>query len=97
MPSRFTPQSHIGTDGRYYVIDTARMFPPEEPKFSGANLFRLLRPELVKKFAPPLSADAFSGFQVWPGFLLSPVFFCSYVISEFVCLFLLDGQVRQKV
>jgi len=24
-------EGHIGTDGRFYVIDTARLFPPEPP------------------------------------------------------------------
>ncbi len=58
---------------RVYVVDLARGFPPETPRvasqaaslerYRGAHLYRLLRPELVKK-APsgPLSPDAFSGF-----------------------------------
>jgi Translation initiation factor eIF3 subunit 135 len=50
-------------DGRLYVIDTARLFPPETPHGSrGSHLYRLLRPELVRANATPLSSDAFSPF-----------------------------------
>jgi hypothetical protein len=52
---------HQGTDGRYYVLDLARVFPPEAPSSSGRNhLFNLLRPEFVQTYALPLSSDAFS-------------------------------------
>ena len=27
-------EGHLGTDNRYYVIDTARLFPPEAPKYA---------------------------------------------------------------
>eukprot|EP01125_Pyxidicula_operculata_P015664 TRINITY_DN5340_c2_g1_i1.p1 TRINITY_DN5340_c2_g1~~TRINITY_DN5340_c2_g1_i1.p1 ORF type:complete len:1424 (-),score=265.73 TRINITY_DN5340_c2_g1_i1:99-4370(-) len=54
-------EGHIGSDGRFYLIDTARLFPPEEG--SGQEyLYRLLRPELVKRYPKPLSSDAFSPF-----------------------------------
>eukprot|EP01129_Flabellula_baltica_P000456 TRINITY_DN10464_c0_g1_i1.p1 TRINITY_DN10464_c0_g1~~TRINITY_DN10464_c0_g1_i1.p1 ORF type:complete len:1958 (-),score=323.32 TRINITY_DN10464_c0_g1_i1:16-5889(-) len=70
-------EGHLGTDNRFYVLDFSRTFPPEPP-FSMSNngvsshLFRLLRPELVKRnerIGPngerepcPLSSDAFSAF-----------------------------------
>ncbi|KNC53060.1 uncharacterized protein AMSG_09355 [Thecamonas trahens ATCC 50062] len=52
---------HVGTDGRTYVLDTARLFPPDEPVVTlrGSHLYRLLRPELVSAFPHPLSPDAF--------------------------------------
>ena len=63
-------EGHLGTDGRMYVLDFARVFPPETPtidggapRYRGGHLYRLLRPELVKQFeGGPLSSDAFSGF-----------------------------------
>eukprot|EP00698_Gefionella_okellyi_P003690 TRINITY_DN1344_c0_g1_i3.p1 TRINITY_DN1344_c0_g1~~TRINITY_DN1344_c0_g1_i3.p1 ORF type:complete len:2301 (-),score=577.72 TRINITY_DN1344_c0_g1_i3:230-6262(-) len=56
-------EGHQGEDGRFYMVDTARLFPPErpEPGVRGCALYRLLRPELVKSNAVPLSSDAFTG------------------------------------
>ncbi|KYQ99699.1 hypothetical protein DLAC_03639 [Tieghemostelium lacteum] len=62
---------HKGTDGRYYMIDFARIFPPEYPLVYqnqkdtiGREIFyQMLRPELVAKCDTPLSSDAFSGWQ----------------------------------
>ncbi|KYQ99702.1 hypothetical protein DLAC_03642 [Tieghemostelium lacteum] len=62
---------HKGYDGRYYMIDFARIFPPEYPlvfqnqkETIGREIFyQMLRPELVKKSKEPLSSDAFSGWQ----------------------------------
>lgn len=51
---------HRGLDSRYYVIDHARLFPPEAPSASKNHLFNLLRPEFVKAYKKPLSSDAFS-------------------------------------
>eukprot|EP01088_Endostelium_zonatum_P013026 TRINITY_DN2737_c0_g1_i2.p1 TRINITY_DN2737_c0_g1~~TRINITY_DN2737_c0_g1_i2.p1 ORF type:complete len:1264 (+),score=298.63 TRINITY_DN2737_c0_g1_i2:79-3870(+) len=55
-------EGHLGTDGRCYLIDTARLFPPATPHrdVQGSHLFRLLRPESVKKSPYPLSSDAFT-------------------------------------
>ena len=55
---------HRGTDDRLYVLDTARVFPPEPPVSGvrGAALHRLLRPELVRSNPVALSPDAFSAF-----------------------------------
>eukprot|EP01132_Coremiostelium_polycephalum_P008397 gene8397-10313_t len=60
---------HKGTDGRYYMIDFARIFPPEYPcvaskKLMGREIFyNMLRPELVLQSDKPLSSDGFSGWQ----------------------------------
>lgn len=56
-------EGHIGLDGRYYCVDTARLFPPVTPNLAvrGCHLFRLLRSEAVKKSPHPLSSDAFTG------------------------------------
>lgn len=55
-------EGHKGTDGRFYILDTARVFPADVPKVSirCGHLYRLLRPELVKQNPVPLSSDAFS-------------------------------------
>jgi len=57
-------EGHLGTDGRYYLVDFSRTFPCEKPRrdITGSHLFRLLRPELVKEFPRPLCSDAFSNF-----------------------------------
>eukprot|EP00760_Papus_ankaliazontas_P007391 PhM_4_TR13339/c2_g1_i1/m.17529 len=52
------------TDARMYVLDTARMFPPD-PILSERRGFHLtyqLRQELVQSNEVPLSSDAFSSF-----------------------------------
>ena len=60
-------EGHRGKDGRMYLLDFSRVFPPEAPepgaKDSRAIFHRLLRPELVKRSDIPLSSDAFSKFQ----------------------------------
>jgi hypothetical protein len=55
-----------GTDGRLYIIDVARVFPPTTPpsNMKGVHLYRLLRPELVKSNLVPLCSDAFSSFHL---------------------------------
>eukprot|EP00941_MAST-03F_sp_MAST-3F-sp1_P005301 g5301.t1 len=70
-------EGHLSqTDGRAYLVDLARLFPPESPDgaihhrycpqlagMEGAGLFcRLLRPELVAVHAQSLSSDAFTAF-----------------------------------
>ena len=60
-------ECHKGNDGYYYVIDVARLFPPENsnPKLKGSFLYRLFRKEFVmnREYNPlPLSSDAFSYF-----------------------------------
>jgi hypothetical protein len=70
-------EGHLGRDGQYWVLDFARVFPPEAPDAmqyaddpAGAPVDRsrrifcdLLRPELVRRHPVPLSSDAFSNFQ----------------------------------
>lgn len=55
---------HRGNDGRIYVLDTARVFPPVVPtrKKKGEHLYQMFRPEFVKLNPVPLSSDAFSWF-----------------------------------
>ena len=59
-------EGHRGNDGRMYVLDFARTFPPEyfnaETWERSCNLYRQLRPELVRAFGRPLSSDALSAF-----------------------------------
>jgi tetratricopeptide (TPR) repeat protein len=68
----YTPvdmEGHIGTDGRMYLLDFSRLFPPERPLPSAPRfmyLCRLLRPEFVKIYSEnfgPLSSDAYSRFS----------------------------------
>lgn len=51
---------HRGFDNRYYVVDFARVFPPEEPRLAGEHLIHQFRPEFVRKNPKPLNSDAFS-------------------------------------
>lgn len=56
---------HRGTDGRYYMLDFARLWPPEVPTqgLQASFLIRKMRPELVRSSPKPLCSDAFSRFQ----------------------------------
>jgi uncharacterized membrane protein YgcG len=63
-------EAHRGADERAYVIDLARLFPPEAPDDGAAGqrdaravFHQLLRPELVRQARQPLSSDAFTNFQ----------------------------------
>ena len=59
-------EAHEGTDGRLYLVDFGRLFPPQDPHvlFEGRNrhLYQLLRPEFVARYPRPLCSDAFSSF-----------------------------------
>lgn len=56
-------EGHLGTDGKYYVLDFGRTFPPEVPSAPSREIFyNLLRPELVRQYKTPLSSDAYSAF-----------------------------------
>mmetsp|Transcript_7050 Transcript_7050/g.17843 ORF Transcript_7050/g.17843 Transcript_7050/m.17843 type:complete len:699 (+) Transcript_7050:175-2271(+) len=57
-------EGHKGTDGRYYLLDFSRTMPPVKPipEMPRAHLYRLFRPEFVKKYPIPLCPDAYSGF-----------------------------------
>ena len=58
-------EGHMGSDGRYYVIDLARVFPPtcSDAHVKETFLYELMRPEWVAENPVPLSSDAFSGFS----------------------------------
>lgn len=65
-------EGHLGTDGRYYLLDYARLMPPEAPlpneddQLDGRGVFfRMLRPELVRSFRVPLSSDTFTGWGMY--------------------------------
>eukprot|EP01087_Luapelamoeba_hula_P002431 TRINITY_DN1209_c0_g1_i3.p1 TRINITY_DN1209_c0_g1~~TRINITY_DN1209_c0_g1_i3.p1 ORF type:complete len:1191 (-),score=150.31 TRINITY_DN1209_c0_g1_i3:38-3436(-) len=57
-------EGHRGGDGNLYLVDLARLFPPEAPISATekrAIYYNMLRPELVRNFRTALSSDAFSG------------------------------------
>eukprot|EP00475_Leptophrys_vorax_P032667 TRINITY_DN5069_c0_g1_i3.p1 TRINITY_DN5069_c0_g1~~TRINITY_DN5069_c0_g1_i3.p1 ORF type:complete len:816 (+),score=191.78 TRINITY_DN5069_c0_g1_i3:223-2670(+) len=55
---------HKGLDGRYYVIDTARLIPPTHFTHGrrAEHLFNQFRPEFMKTYSKRLCSDAFTGF-----------------------------------
>ena len=56
-------EGHNGKDGRFYLLDYARLFPTachNGPQ--GSQLFQLLRPEFVAKNPVPLTSDLFVRF-----------------------------------
>jgi hypothetical protein len=58
-------EGHEGSDGRLYLIDFSRTFPPHAPEKNSvkmSHLFQLLRPEYVISYEKPLCPDAFSRF-----------------------------------
>ena len=57
-------EGHCGTDGRYYLLDFSRLFPPESPSAAHrmGHLYQLLRPEFVRMYERPLCSDAYSSF-----------------------------------
>jgi len=58
-------EGHLGKDGKLYMVDTARLFPCEDPTPKSSHdcfLTQLLRPEFVCNWLFPLSSDAFSKF-----------------------------------
>eukprot|EP01133_Synstelium_polycarpum_P015910 gene15910-18908_t len=57
-------EGHVGFDGRLYLLDFARLFPPEAPKrgLKMGHLYRLLRPEFVRNYKHALCSDSFSRF-----------------------------------
>lgn len=57
-------EGHIGSDGRFYLLDFSRTLPPTAPSkdLPGSHLFQMFRPEYLAKAMTPLCPDAFSGF-----------------------------------
>ncbi|KYQ92909.1 hypothetical protein DLAC_05501 [Tieghemostelium lacteum] len=53
-------EGHIGSDNRFYLLDFARLSPPEPPSHRGSYLYKLLRLEFVRSYEKPLCSDAFS-------------------------------------
>eukprot|EP00029_Vermamoeba_vermiformis_P009310 TRINITY_DN4602_c1_g1_i1.p1 TRINITY_DN4602_c1_g1~~TRINITY_DN4602_c1_g1_i1.p1 ORF type:complete len:870 (-),score=99.91 TRINITY_DN4602_c1_g1_i1:32-2374(-) len=55
-------EGHLSKDGRFYLLDTARLMPPTFPDESirGCYLIRLFRPEYIRRYSKPLSSDACS-------------------------------------
>lgn len=52
------------------MLDTARCFPPTAPSASDTSrsfLYRLFRPEFVKRWRAPLCSDTFSAFAARDG------------------------------
>ena len=64
VPGPIDLEGHKGTDGRYYLLDFSRLFPPDilNKKYPCGLLYRLFRPELVKKSTVPLCSDSLSKF-----------------------------------
>lgn len=64
----FGPQDievHRGHTGTYYILDFARLFPPEAPTGTKdcAVFYNFLRPELVREFPKALCSDAFTAWM----------------------------------
>lgn len=65
MYSPLDLEVHQGLDGRYYLLDFSRLFPPEAllpGRHKNSWLSKLLRPELVARFHKPLCSDTYSPF-----------------------------------
>lgn len=59
-------EGHEGKDGRFYILDFARIMPPTLPSPKGPPnqyLYKLFRPEFVTKYKTPLNPDSFSNFD----------------------------------
>jgi Clustered mitochondria/Translation initiation factor eIF3 subunit 135 len=57
-------EAHRGTDGRVYMVDFARVFPPTKPdrRVRAAQLVHVFRPEWVVSYEKALCSDGFSKF-----------------------------------
>jgi len=57
-------EGHIGTDGKYYIVDSARLFPPESPSVGREEsiYYHFLRAEYLLTSLNPLNSDVFSPF-----------------------------------
>jgi hypothetical protein len=54
-------EGHQGKDGRLYLLDFARVAPPQPPAKKGEQLYKLFRMEFLRSYAKPLCSDGFSG------------------------------------
>ena len=66
LTPHLSAEGHRGKDNRFYVLDTARVFPPTTPTpgVRGGFLFQLFRPEFVRGYHLPLCSDAFSRYAL---------------------------------
>ena len=56
-------EGHIGLDGKRYVLDFGRVFPPTyTAAVHKTYLYQHFRPEFLATYAQPLSSDMFSKF-----------------------------------
>jgi len=55
-------EGHIGSEGKFYLVDFSRTLPCVPPRERFCNLYELFRPEFVKDCEVPLCPDAYSGF-----------------------------------
>jgi len=57
-------EGHVGSDGRLYLLDFSRTWPPvtPDPRIRAGHLYRVMRPEFVMTYSKPLCPDAFSSF-----------------------------------
>ena len=55
---------HKGTDGRYYIIDLSRTFPPELLSNSHSH-FNQFRPEFILNYEQPLNPDSFTAWNTF--------------------------------
>ena len=70
VPAAVDVEVHRGADGRIYILDVSRVFPPQDPRKSSkvrSYLFELLRPEFLEWYycqhGKQFCSDAFSGFM----------------------------------
>lgn len=71
----------IGTDGKYYILDFGRVFPPEFPERSTQVMYNLLRPNLLHH---PKIAEL--GYILLPGSIVFVLNSLSVLASRFLYL-----------
>jgi tetratricopeptide (TPR) repeat protein len=84
-------EGHKGEDGRFYIADVPRLFPPayipkRQPKTHGSIWFRLLRPEFMVTYPSPLSSDAFSTMGLADGDALNKDVAAATLYLEQICI-----------
>ncbi|PRP76021.1 hypothetical protein PROFUN_01737 [Planoprotostelium fungivorum] len=62
VPFPADAEGHVGTDGNMYILDTARLMPPEPPSTPSSFLYRHFRPEFVMNYPKSLCSDGHSLF-----------------------------------
>lgn len=64
IPLAADVEGHVGKDGKKYMLDLSRLFPPQVPTSQTGHLYRLFRPEFVRSYEKPLCSDSFSKFLI---------------------------------